>query len=176
MPSYPVRRKLPAAYSTEIGRIVTRWAWLEWELKRIAYAVLEIGPKEGRLSTRDDRADKYMVMIEDLMRVRKVTMSDELKRQLPPLKKALTHHTDLRNALVHGIWIKRPETKLPVLQVVSGDLFKKAQFPQLSDKAKIEPRALAIELPALRAMVRDTERFIQFAKALRREIEAQRQG
>ena len=62
MPTYPVRRKLPVAYSTEIGRIITRWAWLEWELKRVAYTILEIGPKEGRLSVREPRAHDYLTM------------------------------------------------------------------------------------------------------------------
>ena len=70
MPTYPVRPNLPVAYSTEIGRIITRWARLEWELKRIAYTILQIGPKEGRLSVREPRAHEHLTMIEDLMRVR----------------------------------------------------------------------------------------------------------
>ena len=173
MPTYPVRRKLPVAYSTEIGRIITRWAWLEWELKRVAYTILEIGPKEGRLSVREPRAHDYLTMIQDLMRVRNMSISDDLKRDLKPVKQTLIHHGDLRNALAHGIWIKRDDTPLPVLQVVGGDLFKKIQFPQSTPKAKIEPRALAMELPALHAMVNDIERLIQFVQALRREIETQ---
>lgn len=173
MPEYPVRHKLPAAYSTAIGRVITRWAWLEWELKRVAYAILEIGPKAGRLSVREPRAHEYLTMIQDLMQVRKLSISDKLKRHMKPVKDTLVQHGDLRNALAHGIWIKRDDTSLPVLRIVSGDLFRRVNLPSSLPKAKIEPRALAIELRALRSMVDDIEGLIKFVQALRREIESQ---
>jgi hypothetical protein len=173
MPMYPVRRKLPVAYSTAIGRIITRWAWLEWELRGVIYTLLNIGPKEGRLSVRAARASEYNTMIQDLMHVRRVSLSPHLKSGLKSAKDAISHHGDLRNALAHGIWIKRDETPLPVLQVVGGDLFRQLKYPEPLPKSKIEPRALAFELPALKAISNDIELQIKFIQAIRRDIENQ---
>ena len=173
MPIFPVRRKLPTAYSTEIGRLITRWAWLEWELKCVAYAILQLGPKEGRLSVREPRAHDYLTMIEDLMRVRGLSASASLKPYLKPAKAKLIELGDLRNAVAHGIWIKHEGTHLPTLQLVSGSLLQSIKWPHPLQKAKIEPRALAVELPGLRAAVSDTEQLTKMIQALRREIEEQ---
>ena len=173
MPTYPVRRKLPAAYSTEIGRIITRWAWLEWELKHVAYAILQVDQAEGRLSIREPRAHEYLTMIEDLMQVRGLSISAKLKPHVKPAKTALETLGNLRNALAHGIWIKRPETPLPVLQLPSGGLIKLPNLPKKLPKAKIEPRALVIELSGLRAAVHDIEEVTRFIRAMRDEVVAQ---
>jgi hypothetical protein len=77
------------------------------------------------------------------MQVRKLSMSDKLKRKLKSAKKALVEHGDLRNALAHGIRIKHDQTKLPVLQIVGGGLTQSIKYPKPLPKAKIEPRALA---------------------------------
>ena len=173
MPTFPVRRKLPVAYSTEIGRIITRWAWLEWELKHVTYAILHVNQAEGRLSIRETRADEYLTMIEDLMQVRGLSISTKLKPHVKSAKGALNKLGNFRNALAHGIWIKRPETRLPVLQLPSGGLIKLPNLPQKLPKAKIQPRALVIELSGLRAAVRDIEKVTRFIRAMRDEVVAQ---
>ena len=58
MATYPVRDKLPISHTTEIGRIITRWAFLEWLLRQIAYLLLDLNPKAGRLAVRDPRAGR----------------------------------------------------------------------------------------------------------------------
>ena len=173
MPTFPVRKKLPVAYSTEIGRIITRWARLEWELKHIAYTILQVNQAEGRLSIREPRASEYLTMIEDLMQVRGLSISTELKPHMKQAKKALEKLGNFRNALAHGIWIKRPETRLPVLQLPSGGLVKLPRTTKKLPKAKIEPRALAIELSGLRAALRDIEELTRFIRAMRDELVVQ---
>ena len=173
MPTYPIRKKLPVAYSTEIGRILTRWARLEWELKHVAYAILQVNQAEGRLSIRETRAHEYLTMIEDLMQVRSLSFSTELKPHVKPAKTALEKLGSLRNALAHGVWIKRPETTLPVLQLPSGGLTKLPNLLNKLPKAKIEPRALVIELSGLRAAVHDIEEVTRFIRAMRDEVVAQ---
>ena len=50
MDMHPMRWRLPAAYSTEIGRIITEFARVEWALKAVAFNALGINEKQGRLA------------------------------------------------------------------------------------------------------------------------------
>ena len=167
MPVYPVRPRLPVAYSTEIGRIITRWARFEWELKKIAYTILEIGPKEGRLAVRDARAHDYLIMIEDLMRVRGLTTSLDMKH----IRTVVRQLDQFRNVLAHGIWINHSTTKTPTVQLVAGDLHKSSGGPQT--KAKIDPKAMVVELQAMKTTTADIEKLAMAAVTLHSEIAAQ---
>ena len=59
-----------------------------------------------------------------------------------------------------------------MLQLPSGTLIKLPNLPKLP-KAKIEPRALVIELSGLRAAVHDIEEVTRFIRAMRDEVVAQ---
>ena len=79
MPKHKVRKRLPVAYSTEIGRIISHWAYLEWRLKNVTFALLDVGPKVGRLAIREPRASDYIGMFIDLMAVKGIEVSTDLK-------------------------------------------------------------------------------------------------
>lgn len=110
MPEYRIRRSLPVAHSREIGRIVTHWSFLEWRLKNVAYALLGIGPKEGRLAVRQPRASDYVTMLQDLLDLKHVPVSVDLQK----FRKLLNDLGDYRNSLVHGVWLKHPSYSDPV--------------------------------------------------------------
>ena len=164
--AHPTRFRLPAAYSMEIGRIITRWAFLESLLKRMAYSVLDVGQKEGRLAVREPRAADHMTMIEELLAVKGLAVAPdfkEIKDNLVPLERN-------RDALAHGIWVKHPATKIPVLQALKG----KWSHPAMpKTKRIIVPEGMPITLEALRANTKSIEAGCIVIMRLHRSIEAQ---
>ena len=140
MPTYPVRYRLPVSYSTEIGRIITRWAFLEFRLKETAYMLLGVDPKVGRIAIREPRITDYIDMIQDLMHLKSITATADLKK----LRKSLEKIQSFRDKLAHGIWMKHDTTKLPVLQVVKGSYISNPEGKKT--KAKIDPLAAIVHL------------------------------
>ena len=115
MATHPIRFRLPTSYNTEIGRIIQHWALLEWRIRSIAYLLLDLDPKRGRVAVREVRINMYVTMIEDLSKIRSIKLDIDTKQ----LKKNLEKLAYLRNAIAHGIWVKHPQTLKPVLQIQS---------------------------------------------------------
>ena len=111
MQMHPIRRRIPQELTRQIGRIVTKHALLEWEIRQVCYAILEVGQKEGRVAIREPRSADYMTMIADLLSIHGITVSADPKE----LGKALKNFKFYRDALCHGVWIKDPQAKHPVL-------------------------------------------------------------
>lgn len=149
MAVYKVRRRLPTAHCTQIGRIVTRWAFLEWQLKNVAYVLLNVGPKEGRLAVREPRATDYVTMLEDLIRVRGINVPFAFKKYKDFLEILVNH----RDRLAHGIWLKHPGFNEPVLQLTKGKWNPDPQNPKRKTKRIIEPEGALIRLKELREFV-----------------------
>lgn len=152
MPEYPIRYRLPTQYSTDIGRIITRWAFLEYRLKETAYMVLGIGPKIGRISVREPRVTDYVVMLQDLMLLKSLKTSVDLKK----LRRKLETVQAFRDKLAHGIWVKHATTNLPVLQVIKGS-YLPPHRGAIKVKARIDPLAAKVHLQGLKAIVHDIE-------------------
>ncbi len=152
MPEYPIRYRLPVPYSTEIGRIITRWAFLEYRLKETTYMLIDVDPKVGRIAIREPRTTDYIDMIRDLMALKSLTTTVDLKK----LRKTLEEIQIFRDKLAHGIWAKHDSTKLPVLQVTKGSYALKPGDQKT--KARIEPLALVVRLTDLKAARRNIER------------------
>src|SRR5690606_23060901 len=81
----PVRRRLPRNYSTEIGRVIARWALFESRLRALAYLLLDVSPERGRLAVRGGRVADYLTMLEDLMVLRGVGVTVNIKALKLPL-------------------------------------------------------------------------------------------
>ena len=147
MATHPIRFRLPTNYSTEIGRIIQRWAFLEWRMRSIAYLLLDLDPKRGRIAVREPRCTDYLIMIEDLIKLRSIKFNTKDKRH-KNFKKKLVELQSFRNAIAHGVWLKHSATQKPVLQVVAGS------YPpspgKETVKARIEPQAVELDLENLK--------------------------
>lgn len=167
MATHPVRYRLPVSYCTEIGRIITRWAYLEALLTSIAYVILDISQKHGRIAVREPRAVDSLTMIQDLMYLESLKTTVDLKA----LRTTLGEAEAFRDRLAHGVWVKHSNSKLPVLQIVKGS------YPPnpgaRSIKARIEPRGLEVDLQHLRKAERVISSAVTTLHQLRRELEAQ---
>jgi hypothetical protein len=167
MPEYPVRYRLPISYSTEIGRIITRWAFLEYRLKETAYMLLDIDPKIGRIAVREPRTYEYVDMIQDLMSLRSLTTTVDLKK----LRKTIEDIQSFRDKLAHGIWAKHDATNLPVLQITKGSYTLTPG--EQKTKARIDPFALVVQFKDLRAARRNIERTTITINQWKRDLSAQ---
>jgi len=134
---YSVRTRLPAAHTAQIGRFITRWAFLESKLRQVSYTMLQLSPKIGRLLVREPRAVDYVTMLEDAMSVMGLTTSIDLKN----LKSGLGTLESFRDKLAHGVWVRHTKTAIPVLQDFSG---KHPAGPEQGQKARIHPKGTAI--------------------------------
>ncbi|MGB8274368.1 MAG: hypothetical protein WCF16_03750 [Alphaproteobacteria bacterium] len=164
---FRTRYRLPVEYSTEIGRLITRWAFLEWRMRELTYLVLRLSPKEGRVAVRDPRATGQLTMLEDLLDLRSLKTSISLKAFHTPFEKL----QELRDAIGHGIWMNHPGSKVPVLQWLKGS------YPELpggkSVKARIYPGSMRVSLNDLRLAINAIGQHIADLEKIRDEIEAQ---
>lgn len=116
MSEHPTRYRLPVHYSTQIGRIITRWAYLEWQLQETVYLLLSVSPKQGRIAVREPRIADYPKMLKDLAHLKSITISEDMKT----FGKLLKETESYRNRLAHGVWLEHSATKTPVLRDLSG--------------------------------------------------------
>ncbi len=168
MSVYPVLLSLPVSHSREIGRIITHYAHLEWRLRLVIYALLNIGPKEGRIAVRETRAEEYVTMIEDLLSVKKIRVNVNSKKS----KKFLTLLREHRNTLAHGIWVKHPSSRSPVLQLAKGIWQPDPSKPQRRARRIIEPEGAVIRVTELRQFVRLIDQAARTAAKLEGEVRA----
>jgi len=166
MGKYPVIRKLPAAHCREIGKIITRWAFLEWRLKNTGYLLLNIGPKHGRVAVRELRVCDHLTMIQDLMEINDVSVSGFDFAKFRKLLETVGNH---RDRLAHGIWIKHPDHRSPILQ-----LTKSSYLLPTKGKTKriIKPEGVSIDLAGLREFVPIVDMTVKYGDILERLIRA----
>ena len=164
--TFPLRYRLPVAYSTEIGRIITRWAFIEWQLEQITYRVVGVEQKIGRLTIREPRVDARITMIEDVMKLRKITVNTDFTK----LSVGLVQLKNIRDAIAHGIWIKHPSIKLPVLQITKGK-WSIAAMP--NTKRVVEPEGAPVTIEKLREIVGSLKGAALTVSKLETEIAAQ---
>lgn len=167
MQQMPARYRLPVSYSTEIGRIITRWAHLEWVLSETLYMLIATCPKIGRLAVREPRIGEYLTIMEKTARLQGVTISVDWKK----FKTIMQTMESFRNKLAHGVWIKDPSSDWPALRQVKGSYTLKHGAESVD--ARIKPASLPVPLRELRNAVRGIDRANQIAVEIKQEVEAQ---
>ena len=166
---HPVRYRLPVAYSTDIGRFITRWAYLEWLLKEVAYAMLTVDPKIGRLTIRETRVIDYLTMLEDVSALKRIKVSVDWKK----LKNVLKDMETFRDKLAHGIWLQYDNTDVPVLRETSGKTVLKPGG--VAVKSRILPRGRRVSKQSLKDAVRGLDHAVGLIIEIKKEVEASTQ-
>jgi hypothetical protein len=139
-------------------------------LRRITYALLRLGQKHGRVAVREPHLSDHLTMIEDLIFLEGLTIATSLG----PWKKPLTEMESFRNKLAHGVWVKRPDSKLPILQDIKGNHPPEmSPYPQ-ARKARINPKAMGVTIANLKNWTSVTDAAIRMLDGLGAEINGQR--
>jgi hypothetical protein len=168
MGAYPTRYRLPVSYTTDIGRVVTRFAYLEAYLRRIVYGLVEVGPKIGRVTIRNPRIEDSFTIIQDVMGLRSFATTIDLALLRTECKKI----EKFRDRISHGVWVKHPKSKAPILQVTAGSYSETPGGKSI--KARIRPKAQAITPENFKSFLRGIETALALIENLAREIDRQR--
>ncbi len=172
--TYPTISRLPRSYSLEIGRVISRFALLEANLRHVIYALLDVNPKLGRLAVRSSpRIEDTISMIEDVMGVRGIKPNIDMKMFREQCKKLQA----FRDGIAHGVWLRHPQSKAPILQVTAGTLGGALQVqPQQKGQkvnSKINPLAAGISLKVFRNYAKGVGIGITWAQKLHHGIQSQ---
>ena len=167
MATYPIRSRLPTAYNTAIGRIVTRQAVLEGALRRCIYTLLDLNQKFGRVAVKSPRADDSFTMIHDLMRLRGFETTVDTKG----LRTDCRHLEEFRDKVAHGIWVKHTDSKGPILQVTAGS-YQRTPGGE-SVKARIDPQAFNVSQTAFAGYAKGINDAIRMVQKLHKELQRQ---
>jgi hypothetical protein len=162
----PIVQRLPDDYLLLIGEVATAWAIQEYELKALAYLMLRIGPKRGRVAVRSPRPSEIVDMVGELMLI------DGLKSTTIDLKKFATHLDEIevrRNTLVHNIWFKVEDRLL--VQSLRGAWPTNSGAPKVT--RRIEPAGIPIGIALIADLVSAIRGAIRATLELRADIARQ---
>lgn len=148
----PVVRDLPANLMGEIGRIIFSHAYVEWRLNLIIFDLLHVTKVLGRLVGRDIRPIDQFDLICDLISLKDVRTGVDLIR----LRKSLLSATAQRDLLIHGTWVRRPQTKAFLLQHASSSKPETVKRGQTKRSTRPEVREYGIkECRSLSKLIRE---------------------
>lgn len=162
----PILQKLPRSYLHGIGAVCFQWALQERALQVIAFYLLNIGPKHGRVAVRSPRADEQLAMIRQLMTIEKVTVESV---DLDKHAEALRAFQKIRDLLAHGIWIRHPDG-YPLLQDLSGNWKPDPKGPKVA--RRIMPGALLVREEDFRTSARGISECTKVTHQLGFELRA----
>ena len=151
---FKLRNRLPTQHYAAIGRIITRWAIIEYKLAHLAFIALDMTQEAGRLTLRSQRAQERALLIQDLLRLKKVSAGINWRE----LSKTLKEMGSFRDRLAHSVWVKHPGSDDPVLQDLSTAYIH--DLPA-GHRAKIEPIAVGIPLKNLNILSRNMDGLIK---------------
>ena len=96
--------ELPDALLREIGETMILFAYLEWKLSRLAYALLGVDRNVGRISVREPRGCERFDMVCELLVYKEISS----KADLGGIRKRISECDDARNLLAHATWVRDP--------------------------------------------------------------------
>lgn len=163
MRQLPVEIHLPGSYCREIGRIITRWAFVEWGLSQLICYVMDVDFKSGRMAIREPRAEDRCQLLADLVKIKKIKLTTDFIQ----LQKDIADACRERDALAHGIWVRDPATDQLYLRLTKGS-WQPDRKNKVSRKVKPEGRATSVE--TLRETTTKIDRIHDKLKTLEAEV------
>jgi hypothetical protein len=169
---WKVMLDLPDDLCTEIGRVITAHAYLEFALTRTICLLLDIDLKAGRLAVRDTRAAERLEAVFDLAILNGLAID---KDHTKALRVAVEKASSERNELAHGVWFEG-EGGQPHLRNTKGSWQPRGTEGKVKRAVKPEGRPYgAPECHALHEHVLDTARLVDATHdALEKELKRRR--
>lgn len=160
---FKLRKRLPTQHYAAIGRIVTRWAIIEYKLAHLTFDALNISQEAGRLTLRAQRAQDRVLLIRDLLKLKNVNAGINWTE----LGKTLKEMESFRNRLAHSVWIEHSDADEPVLQDLSTAYIHDLPTGR---RAKIEPIAVVIPLENLKILTLNMDGIIRTLTEMERVL------
>ena len=159
--TYPVTRAvfrtdLPPSLCREIGRIVTRWAYLEAGIQHTLRMLLGISDQEGRLVLREAILTERLEIIVDLAHLYGLKMD---KAVLKNMKAAIIKTIEIRNLMAHGTWSYDADHQKWAVTVTKG-AWEDQKVAKTERKKKVNPEGLLTNVETMQGTVRDIDALI----------------
>ncbi len=157
---------LPDDYAVGVGRVIARFACLEWHLIEALRLIIGVGPKEARYIFKSAEGTEYVPLIRALAKLRGLDAIELSKLNHEEFKRL----RDKRNLLAHGVWIKDPDTGAPLIQNIIGEWQSDPGQPVVS--RKISPEGLAFDHEAATEVVGGIDAAIEQVALLLKKLGA----
>jgi hypothetical protein len=154
---------LPASHCREIGRIVTRWAYLESYVQHTLQKLLGLSDQEGRLVLREAKLEERLTIIADVAHLYGLEV-DETKLQ--SMKKDINDPLEIRNLMAHGAWSYDANHQRWAVTQTKGK-WEDQDAPKTERKKTINPEGLLTDVNIMRKTVRQIDALIAQAEKLR---------
>lgn len=154
-------REVPASINREIGRIIVRWAFVEFCLQKIVWRLVGVDDAVGRLAIRDPRATDRIDMIVDLAALHSIKID---KAQIREFREQVNYGQIHRDILAHGLWGKYPDGSLRVVRSTGQHPKNIKQVPHRS--RRVAPSALTVTVEQLRDAIEKIDWIIKYALEL----------
>lgn len=140
---FPVARDVPDELLMKVGTIVAQWSYVEWLLRQIAYKLLDLDPKRGRVAIREPRAEQFITMFRQILQIDGTEEPKQFKELIPALRNAKKY----RDILAHGIWGTDPDSGDYAIQYTGGNWQPDPGGPKIS--RRITPESIIVDMPVL---------------------------
>lgn len=171
MASKPIARyDLPATVCRDIGRIITRWAYVEHYLQNIVYMLIGVSQAIGRLAVREPRATDRLDLIRDLIAAKGLTEPDV---DYKALRLAMEDIEDLRNVTAHSIWHWSSQHQAWVVQIARGSWEGVNKTDRAKKSKRIAPEGQIIKSTTFAGYILGIDGIIQILKKMQANLEEQ---
>lgn len=163
--------RLPPRMSNIVGRIIVRYAALEYKLNAAIAVMLQLQRVEWRLVLKEPRVHERLETIQDLLALRDITIATNFE-EFSDLLETVNRE---RDQIAHGIWLQHPVTKKIYLRLTKG-MWKRTAPYQNKIKRPIAPQSILFGVEECRAVLARIDGAIKLIQVLGREIDAARKA
>lgn len=161
---FPVAREVPDKLLLKVGTIVAQWSYVEWLLRQIAYKLLGLDPKRGRVAIREPRAEQFITMFRQILQIGGIEEPKQFKELIPALRDSKKY----RDILAHGIWGRDPDSSDYAIQYTGGNWQPDPTSPKIS--RKITPEGMIVDMPTLERISKLSEDTIDLTEECVNEL------
>ncbi len=141
--SSPIRQNVPAYITKQVGQIITKWSFLDYQLSRMLWKALDLSSEEGRLGAADRRPHEKFEAVRQLLYLKGIGIDD---KDYKTILDGLRNLKDLRDQLAHGIWTLDDGTWK--LINFKGNVVDQS-IPKIERSRKLRPELFGVHLDKL---------------------------
>ena len=146
---------LPDNLASAVGKVITAFSRIEYNLSAIAALMLGLGKPEMNIALRMPRATDRLELILDLFALKAMTTDVDVTA----LRTALEGVAQKRDWLAHGLWLKHPDTGVLYLRLTRGTWPKDLSLGTRISRP-IYPQSVEFSVSDVRALLSDCETVI----------------
>lgn len=165
-PEGEIVRDIPDNMAAVIGRIGVCYALMEHKLSAVAGLLLQLNKAEMRIALRMPRAVDRLDIALDLFAIRNIFPRIEVAQLRSNIEAACSQ----RDNLLHGLWLRHPETNELFLRLTRGKWPKNLSDGDAISRA-VYPQAIQVNLSVCEAALAKCEQALEGVESLGGELD-----